>query len=201
MKKIIFCSLFFLVTTLTHSQQYNQNYIFSSSLKNIDGKIDKLTQTALDSNTSFYNTNYSSLSAGYGNSYGGAGIKYEHRIDIVSFHAGVGYFPSPEEGVKESIFFSGGIKLFLIKDFYLNLQFGHLGIKYTKYTLFGYYTYIVEQKKIYGPSLLLGTTVWLNNSIGINGALGGSYNIVEIEWEKGKDKLSLAFDLGLTLKL
>lgn len=130
--------------------------------------------------------------------------KNEYRSNALSFHAGVGYFKPSKDYAKESIFFSGGIKFFLVRDFYLNLQFGHLGIEAKQYVFYDMYGTIittkVEQKNLYGPSVLLGGTLWLSNSLGVNGALGGSYNMVEIDWTDD-DKFFVALDLGLTLKL
>lgn len=196
MKKNIFnLIILFLFTTTIYSQQFCNNHLYYSH-----NDIVSLNNSLMfDTVSSYHFISYPSLSIGLGNSYGGVGIKYEYRFSTLSFHFGVGYFSSSDDDIKESIFFSGGIKFFITsKDLYLNIQFGHLGIEYTKYTSYSSIV-VVKQKKLYGPSLLLGNTFWLSNSVGINGAVGGSYNLVEIEWTD-EEKIFLAFDLGVTLR-
>jgi hypothetical protein len=146
---------------------------------------------------------YSSISLGYGNSYGGGGVKFEYRFGTIAIHAGIGYFPPPSDYAKATVLFSGGVKFFISnKDFYLDIQFGTFGSEARKVSLYTSFftTTEVDQKTLYGPSILLGNTVWFSNSIGLNGAIGASYNMVKIEWTD-KAKVLFALDLGLTIRM
>lgn len=145
----------------------------------------------------------SSIALGFGNSYGGIGGKFEYKFPYVALHVGIGYFPPPADYAKETLLFSGGIKVFFSKssEMYLDLQFGTFGVEANQVSFTSYYSSYEEvtQKTLYGPSILLGNTSWFSNSVGLNGAIGATYNMVEIEWSENT-KVIFALDLGLVVR-
>lgn len=176
--------------------------------ENTRGPINPNSNTNVESQQSIYSQNiqfipYNSISIGYGNSYGGVGMKFEYRFRLVAIHGGVGYFPPPIEFAESAVLFSGGIKFFFSnRDLYLDLQFGTFGIeaKQLRYSSQYSITQEVSQKTLYGPSILLGNTIWFGSSVGLNCAVGASYNLVEIDWTD-KAEVIYALDFGLTIKL
>jgi len=141
-----------------------------------------------------YKGNYVLIGTGYGNSYGGAGIKLDQRIGgLVGFgyHIGVGYFPNAP------VLASFGIKFFPYKGLYLDSQFGLTGWEeyYEYYN--GNETYY-DSHLLYGPSFLVGGDwVWGKKvGFGFNSALGLTYNINAIYYSE----ISLAIDLGFIIR-
>ncbi len=142
------------------------------------------------------------LSSGLGQSYGGIGVFAQLNTEIgVSFHGGIGYFPSffisqdYNELLVDQILFSGGIKYYFFSTKrlhpYLNLQFGGIGVEVM--TLFGiplFYT----QKTLWGPSILGGVEIKLG-AIGFVGAFGVSYSLTKIDWSE--QNIFMTFDLGM----
>lgn len=144
------------------------------------------------------------LSSGLGQSYGGIGVFAQLNTEIgVSFHGGVGYFPSSFisqdyfELLDDQILFSGGIKyyFFTTKNFrpYLNLQFGGIGIEEEVITFFGI-PFVNTQKTLWGPSILGGVEIKLG-AIGFVGAFGVSYSLTKIDWSE--QNTFMTFDLGM----
>jgi hypothetical protein len=148
------------------------------------------------------------LGLGYGQSLGGAGgfIQINTRSGI-SFHGGVGYYPTSYiysgcDWVKDVPLFSGGIKYYLPLGtpplrFYLDLQFGGIGVEAAQIVKgIWQYTFVFDykQKTLWGPAFLGGLELRLGR-IGINGALGLSYSMTELDWEI--QKYFLIFDAGL----
>lgn len=145
--------------------------------------------------------NYFALAVGYGNSYGGIGIRLQGRFgDVIGggVHAGVGYFPafSFAEGssgsFKGAVLVSAGAKFFMYKALYLNLQYGTFGYaeKSEFFYQYSYYnSYYYNYKKsglLYGPSLLIGADMIFGKHFGFNAAGGVSHNqnkdFREYEW-------------------
>jgi len=138
------------------------------------------------------------MSVGYGPSYGGIGAALQLNTKSgFSIHAGVGYYPakitySQFEWLENQVLFSAGIKYYFplrnqrLRP-YLNLQYGGLTVEAVQVPTgiwYGEKTYENVQKNLYGPSFLLGTE-WRLGRMGINGALGVSYNTTEWEyWER-----------------
>lgn len=142
--------------------------------------------------------NYTSISLGYGNSYGGLGARLQHKFNKLAIHAGCGYFPAPIEFADPAILFSGGLKLYLPNNqLYFDVQFGSFGI-YAEEQYDYYGGYETRQETLYGPSLLFGGDWMIGDNIGLNGALGASYNSVEMEWID--ITILLAIDLGFYIK-
>lgn len=135
---------------------------------------------------------YYSFSVGYGQSYGGFGVRFQRRWGGkigCGFHAGGGYFPSSEESGGPAFFYSTGMKFFWYKAWYLNLQYGPTAT-YRKYN-FNTYTY--EKGKLYGPSILIGGDWFFNKYIGLNGALGYATNLTDSDFEASFITLDFGF--------
>lgn len=143
-------------------------------------------------------TNYTSVSLGYGNSYGGLGIRLQNKFSNLAIHAGCGYLPTPIEFADPAILLSGGFKLYLPNNqLYFDAQFGSFGI-YAEEQYDYYDGYETRQETLYGPSLLFGGDWMIGDNIGLNGALGASYNMVDMEWIDWT--ILLALDLGFYIK-
>ncbi|MBI9064635.1 MAG: hypothetical protein JEZ14_21800 [Marinilabiliaceae bacterium] len=181
-----------------------------------NGKTDKLTEyrssnTNTTSNKSVSTTNNSieetkyessffkhkndhniTLATGYGNSYGGIGLRFQYRTgDImgVGFHGGLGLFPALGD---VHIFPSAGVKWFFYKGIYLNGQFGAFGVE-EDYS--GYYAYDESEEILWGPSFMTGVDwVWGSKiGIGFNAGVGASLDIENSD-------LWPAIDLGFLLR-
>ncbi|GAB4294921.1 MAG: hypothetical protein Kow0068_19750 [Marinilabiliales bacterium] len=136
-----------------------------------------------------YKGTYFMFGAGYGVSYGGLGTRIQWRIgddDGVGVHMGLGYFPNAP------VFASAGIKYFVFKDNYINMQFGLNGVEYLNTTIGTF------KQNLYGPSLLVGGDWnWGREfGIGFNLAGGLSYYInadyvSQIAW---------ALDIGVVVR-
>jgi len=151
------------------------------------------------------------MSLGYGPSLGsgiGGFIQLNTRAGF-SFHIGTGYYPtsyfySEYDWVKNSVLYSAGIKYYLpfgnnrIRP-YLDLQYGGISIEAVRIvTGIWYYNYIYEniQKTLMGPSLLAGVEIKMG-ALGLNGALGLSYNTTE--WDYLIRDYFLTWDVGLLI--
>jgi hypothetical protein len=144
---------------------------------------------------------------GYGNSFGGLGFTMQGNLsDYFSVHGGIGYFSLEEEGGKGMVLVSAGIKVYTTvptssRRLFFNAQFGSFGGAYIKSVTFssGEFSTREEQKPLYGPSLLAGMEVNFGreSEFGLSLALGGSYDIAEIDWKKDRGRVLLALDVGL----
>jgi len=151
------------------------------------------------------------MSLGYGPSLGsgiGGFIQLNTRAGF-SFHIGAGYYPtsyfySEYDWVKNSVLYSAGIKYYLpfgsnrIRP-YLDLQYGGISIEAVRVvTGIWYYNYTYEniQKTLMGPSLLAGIEIKMG-ALGLNGALGLSYNTTE--WDYLVRDYFLTGDVGLLI--
>ena len=134
------------------------------------------------------NLYYISIATGIGQSYGGIGLRFQGRTgNIVGFgyHAGVGYFPELNN-LKQAIWWSIGCKFFWYKAWYLDFQFGSVA----QYRVSGKYG------TAYGPSILIGGDWFFNKYVGLNGAIGGAFNLTE----PGIKIPFLTFDFGFVVK-
>lgn len=151
------------------------------------------------------------MSLGYGPSLGsgiGGFIQLNTRAGF-SFHIGAGYYPtsyfySEYDWVKNRVLYSVGIKYYLpfgknrIRP-YLDLQYGGISIEAVRIvTGIWYYNYTYEniQKTLMGPSLLAGMEIKMG-ALGLNGALGLSYNTTE--WDYLVRDYFLTGDVGLLI--
>ncbi len=150
------------------------------------------------------------LGLGYGQSLGGVGgfLQYNTKARI-SIHGGVGYYPStyiyaPHDWVKNVVLFNGGIKYYLPLNanpihVYLDLQYGGIGVEAAQIiTGIWHYEFVFEnkQKILWGPSALAGVEFRIGH-VGLNGALGLSYNLTKLDWSI--QQYFFTFDLGLLL--
>lgn len=156
--------------------------------------------TVSESPKSDYDGKYFMLGIGYGNSYGGSGLRAQWRFGGVQgfgFHVGGGYLPEADVFLA-----SAGIKFFPYKNLYINAQFGLLGNEeYYEYYNNGYDSYsYYEENLLYGPSVLLGGDWSWGGRVGFgfNAGLGASYALnVESDYF---DEIMLAIDLGFVVR-
>ena len=140
-----------------------------------------------------YKGNYFMLGIGYGNSYGGGGLRVQWRMggkQGFGIHAGAGYYPNAP------ILASAGVKFFPYKDFYINTQFGLTGYEEHYYSSSSHYEY--DSHLLYGPSFLVGGDWTWGSKVGygLNAGLGITYNI-NAEYISS---ITLALDLGLIIR-
>jgi hypothetical protein len=135
---------------------------------------------------------YVSLGAGFGNSYGGAGTRFQFRVGgIVGFglHTGLGVYPRPflnpgTGSFQRRIQFDFGVKLFVYKWIYVDFQLGMVGRDDD------YYLYETEDRSdfsdvLFGPALLCGADYIIGKHIGINLGAGVSFPITDISGNGG----------------
>ena len=123
------------------------------------------------------------LGTGYGNSYGGLGIRAQWRTrgkQGWGIHAGAGFsYYAP-------ILVSTGVKYFPYKGFYINAQFGFTDIGY---------------RSIFPPgvSLLVGSDWTWGSKIGygFNAGIGVTHNM---NLSSARDRTRLALDLGCIIR-
>ncbi len=135
---------------------------------------------------------YVSLGAGYGNSYGGAGTRFQFRTGgVVGFglHVGLGVYPNPFYYVSTGSFakriqFDFGVKLFVYKWVYVDFQLGMVGRDQE------YYLYNTGDRSdfsdvLFGPALLTGCDYIFGKHIGLNIAGGVSFPFTGVEGNGG----------------
>lgn len=181
-------------TTTTNKQTKED-----ADLNNEHSKREKYTtttrqQTKEDADLNHkFKGNYFMIGTGYGNSYGGLGIKIQRRMggkQGFGIHVGVGYFPNAP------ILASLGLKFFPYKNFYLDTQFGLTGYEESYY--YDPNNSFDNSHLLYGPSFLVGGDwVWGSKvGFGFNTGLGITYNInAEII-----SPITLALDLGFIIR-
>ena len=134
------------------------------------------------------NRYFLSVATGFGQSYGGIGIRLQGRIGRIlgfGYHAGVGYFPAINN-LKPAVWGSIGCKFFWYKAWYLNVQFGSTA----------QYKYRNKYGTAYGPSVLIGGDWFFNKWIGMNGAIGGAFNVTQPHVETA----FVTVDIGFIVK-
>ena len=158
------------------------------------------TQTSnKETKVSKSNNGYFALGAGYGNSYGGLGVRLQFVTGgntRIGLHGGVGYLPSSGG----HLLAAAGIQFFLYQGLYLDAQFGLFGaIEYSYDFSFydddDYYDFSeYYNETLLGPSLLLGYDWFVSDNFGINVATGLSLDV------NTTNELYWASDLGLIIK-
>jgi hypothetical protein len=126
--------------------------------------------------------NYFSFAPGYGNSYGGLGIRLQYVTKgsvRVGFHGGVGYYSSLGGWVLPS----GGIQIYFWNYMYIDAQFGAFGA-YENYNSTSYYydgQYYYDENTnsgvLLGPSLLFGYDWFVSDHFGFNFGTGLSLDV------------------------
>jgi len=146
-----------------------------------------------------FKDNYVMLGTGYGNSYGGLGMRLQWRKSLsgdlgLGVHAGMGYLPNTNRNI-DPFLSSFGVKFFPYRDLYINLQFGTTG-KDVYYNYHYYYDYYFNT---YGPSLLIGGDWTWGNKVGcgFNAALGITANMNARYYS---NDFALALDLGFIIR-
>ena len=152
-------------------------------------------QDTLQQPAGYKHGKYFLIGAGFGNSYGGIGVKFAGRFgDIVGFgfHGGFGYLPSftvdsgnqfEDISTDGAFLYSAGFQFFFYKWLYADLQYGSFGIEsFSRQECFFNdfdFTCFSESgtEILYGPSFLIGGDFIFGKRFGFNGALGVSYNI------------------------
>jgi hypothetical protein len=170
------------------TQKNISNYPQQEPIENIFSDASKVENEVTSSNS------YFGMGMGYGNSYGGGGIKLQYVFDSnlkIGFHVGGGYyFDELNFNANKLLAYSAGIQFFVWKGLYLNSQFGGFGIYNRLLTDYSSY-YKYEKQLLYGPSILLGYEHFLSESFGFGLAAGSSYNINNIY------KVFYALDFGI----
>lgn len=150
------------------------------------------------------------MSMGYGPSAGSGlgGFVQLNSNKRVSLHLGAGYYPttyfySEHEWASNQILFSVGVKYYLPFESgrlrpYVDLQYGGVSVEAVRIiTGFWQYQYVYEniQKTLYGPSFLAGIELRLMSNVGLNGAIGLSYNTTK--WDYWERDYFLTAEVGL----
>lgn len=129
---------------------------------------------------------YFSVGAGWGNSFGGVGLKLQFVINgKIGLHAGGGYF-------NDEILYSGGVQFYFWNRMYFDAQYGAFGTQ--EIWEFSNYNSYYESKLLIGPSLLFGYDWYFTKHFGVNGAIGASYDLAE------ETDFWPAFDAGFIFK-
>ncbi len=157
---------------------------------------------------------YVSLGAGFGNSYGGAGTRFQFRVGgIVGFglHTGLGVYPRPflnpgTGSFQRRIQFDFGVKLFVYKWIYVDFQMGMVGRDND------YYLYETGDRGqfsdvLFGPALLGGVDYIFGKHLGVNLGAGVSFPITDVNGGGGggplpetKTNVYPAIDAGVFYK-
>jgi hypothetical protein len=171
----------------TFGKQSARNTSNSADSQNTSSNYD---ETVINSNNSYFG-----VGMGYGNSYGGSGIKLQYVFDDVikiGIHAGAGiYLDELSIDANRSLGYSIGAQLYLLKGLHLNAQYGGFGI-YNKATVEPETNLIVyKATPLAGISGLLGFDLPIANNIGLNAGGGVCYDL------NAGNSLYFAFDAGL----
>ena len=146
-----------------------------------------------------------SLGLGYGNSYGGLGVCGQVDFTgMLALHAGVGYFPTIEEPMEDTLLFSGGVTFYPKIDLdpfkpYVDLQFGGIGVEAREW-IDWWGDIEREQKTLWGISILGGAEIWLSENFCLDAALGLSLNLTEVEWVEEEVNILVALDVGIMVR-
>ncbi len=138
---------------------------------------------------------YWSLATGIGPSYGGMGLRFQQRFGKIQgygYHVGMGVMTGGE-GYRSFWGYSFGFKFFPYKSYYVNAQYGSIGIVYQEDILGN----IVNQEALYGPSALIGADWFFSQYFGMNVGIGASFNITHPDVQA----VIFTYDFGLVVKI
>jgi len=162
------------------------------SIKYKDGKEINFKSRRANKDRFFFDqrdTYYYSGALGFGQSYGGLGLRFQGRIGRTlgfGYHGGVGLFPPMTiNGVstKGGVFFSIGAKFFWYRAWYLDVQYGSVGQYHTN----------TGNGTIYGPSFLIGGDWFFNDRFGLNVAAGVAMNATLRDEQLAAPTLDIGF--------
>ena len=188
--------------TVKKNETSNENPVLENqySKENTEYSYEESGHPEKSTNKNF-DGNHFTIGTGYGNSYGGAGLRFQWRTGgNVGFgiHAGVGYFPNAP------VLASGGLKFFPYKGIYINAQFGLTGWEeyYEYYHYWNgqyeefYYNY--DSHILFGPSFLTGVDWTWGDKVGFgfNAGVGFTYNINVEHFSP----VTLAIDIGFLIR-
>ncbi len=167
----------------TEKEHNTEQYVYTYEAVEEEGEPEK-TKSKFQLNG---HDKYVSLGAGFGNSYGGAGTRFQFRVGgIVGFglHTGLGVYPRPffnpgTGSFQRRIQFDFGVKLFVYKWIYVDFQMGMVGRDDD------YYLYETGDRGqfsdvLFGPALLGGADYIIGKHIGINVGAGVSFPITDV---------------------
>jgi len=192
----------------TEKEPKADNFVYSYEATEEETKPEK-TKTKFELNG---HDKYVCLGAGFGNSYGGAGTRFQFRTGgIVGFglHTGLGLYPRPffNEGTgsfQRRLQFDFGVKLFCYKWIYIDLQLGMVGRDDD------YYLYETGDRNyfsdvLFGPALLAGCDYIFGKHLGVNVGAGVSFPITDVSGNPGgppetKSNTYPAIDAGVFYK-
>jgi hypothetical protein len=129
------------------------------------------------------NTYYYSVGIGVGPDYGFLGFRLQGRIGKlqgIGYHAGIGIFPIIALEQPARVCFSIGVKVFMYKAWYLGLQYGRVMIPATYkegVDTLKYYDQETRGGPVMGMSLMAGGDWFFNKYLGMNAAMGISFNL------------------------
>ncbi len=131
------------------------------------------------------NRYFASFALGHGPSYGWIGIRYQGRIGKelgFGWHVGGGIFPAMRNIDHTYFLVSGGLKFYYFRGLYIDLQYGTFLVardnRYYDYSSPQYYG--TREVVLHGPSLTTGGDWFFNKYIGINAAIGFSYDVQQV---------------------
>ncbi len=130
---------------------------------------------------------YVSLGGGFGNSHGGAGIRFQFRTGgIVGFglHCGLGLYTQPIQNNDPKFFqrvmVDFGLKMFVYKWVYLDAHLGIMGRRHESY-LYDSNLYSGRSEVIFGPSFMAGVDYIIGKHLGINVGAGVSLGMQRVD--------------------
>lgn len=193
----------------TEKEHNTEQYVYTYEAVEEEGEPEK-PKTKFQLNG---HDKYVSLGAGFGNSYGGAGTRFQFRVGgIVGFglHTGLGVYPRPflnpgTGSFQRRIQFDFGVKLFVYKWAYIDFQLGMVGRDDD------YYLYETGDRwefsdVLFGPALLGGVDYIFGKHLGVNVGAGVSFPITDVVGNGGggppetKTNVYPAIDAGVFYK-
>lgn len=165
------------------------------SIKYKDGKEINFKSKRANKDRFFFDHNdtyYYSGALGFGQSYGGLGLRFQGRVGRTlgfGYHCGIGILP-PVGGYSVSlsnlVFFSVGAKFFYYRAWYLDVQYGSVG-RHQEGS---------GSATVYGPSVLIGCDLFFGKGLGVNIAAGVAMNATV----KHEQLATPTFDIGFLFK-
>lgn len=196
-------------TNETETDYGKQEYVYSYSDEKKENKTIEKPKSKFEENR---HDNYVSLGSGFGNSYGGAGMRFQFRKGgIVGFglHTGFGLYTAPiynnDPKFFQRIMFDFGLKLFVYKWIYINAHIGMMGRDHESY-LYDSDRYSGRSEVLFGPSFMAGVDYIIGKHFGINTGAGVSLAFQRIDNSYGPNPNKIgsvtlpAMDAGLFYK-